>query len=281
MHPRLLTSLVLIDPVIHDAMSSPKGGRPDYEFARASTFRRDSWESRTEAAISFKKNKFYQTWDPRVLDLWMEHGLRDLPTVIYPKNSTDPNSHDAKGNPVTLTTTKAQEVHMFLRSNFQGKDADGNSVLDRRKNPDIDLSTTDTFPFYRPEPPATFKKLPHLRPAALYIFGDKSDISRPESRTQKLEVTGTGVGGSGGVKAGKVEAVVLEGVGHLIPMIAPKESGFHSADFLARDMKRWRKAEEKFKKEWESKSRVEKMTLSDEWKKTIGVDPKKKPLQKL
>jgi len=279
-HPRLLSSLVLIDPVIHDATSKSNNTRPDSSFARSSTFRRDLWPSRAQAAVSFKRNKFYQTWDPRVLDLWLEYGLRELPTAIYPEDavyspeSEDSESNRAEGSPVTLTTTKANEVHMFLRPNFNGQSAKGENIVDSRTQPDIDLSTSDTFPFYRPEPPAVFKKLPHLRPSTLYLFGDKSELSQPESRLRKLEITGTGVGGSGGVKAGRVREVVLEGVGHLIPMIAPKDSGFWTADFLASDLKRWRKEEDDFKREWEAKSKLEKMTISEEWKKNIGGDPR-------
>lgn len=279
-HPRLLSSLVLIDPVIHDATSPSNLIRPESNVARFSTFRRDLWPSRAQAVASFKRNKFYQTWDPRVLDLWLEYGLRELSTAHYPDDAADSQEADDSniprgvGKPVTLMTSKSQELFMFVRPNFEGKDANGNITSNSQTHPDLDPSTIDIYPFYRPEPAAVFKNLPHLRPSALYIFGGTSDLSRPESRKQKLDITGTGVGGSGGVKAGRVSEIVLEGIGHLVPMIAPKDCGYWSADFLARDLERWRKDEEEFKRGWETTSKMEKMTISEEWKRHIGGDPK-------
>jgi len=280
-HPRLLTSLVLIDPVIQNASGAPEAFKPDASYARSSTFRRDRWPSRAEVAESFKKSKFYQTWDPRVLDLWIKYGLRKLPTAIYPKEFRGPKDVDAEEGPVTLATNKHQEVFMFLRPNFDGKDRNGNLVVNRQTHPDIDLSTTETYPFYAPTPPVVFKALPHLRPSALYLFGGTSELSTPDLRKQKVARTGTGIGGSGGCKEGRVKEVVLEGVGHLVPMIAPQKSADAAADFLAANLERWRKEEAEWRRQWESKERMEKMTFGEEWVKNIGGDPRAKSLQKL
>ena len=236
---------------------------------------------------SFKKQKAYQTWDPRVLGLWTEYSLRELPTALYPEDITYSQDSDEsetsmkEGPPVTLITTKPQEVLMYIRPNYEGKDAKGNVVVNRQTHPDIDLSTTETYPFYRPEPPAVFKKLSHLRPSTLYLFGDKSELSSPAARRQKLDITGVGVGGNGGVKEGRVKEVVFEGIGHLIPMVAPRDSALQSADFLAHDLKRWRKEEEEFKRGWEAKSKVERMSISEEWKRNVGGDPRARSSQKL
>ena len=78
MHPRLLETLVLIDPVIVP-LAKVTG---DWAIAAASSVRRDRWPSRKVAAESFKKSKFYQTWDPRVLDRWIKYGLRELHSQI-------------------------------------------------------------------------------------------------------------------------------------------------------------------------------------------------------
>ena len=279
MHPRLLSSLVLIDPVIHDSTAPFNRISPTSNFARSSTFRRDHWPSRAQAAASFRKSKFYQTWDPRVLDLWIEHGLRDLPSR-GPESAGTENSKN-EGPPVTLTTNKPQEAFMFLRSNFEGKDAKGNLILNRRTHPDIDFTTTDLYPFYRPEPAAAFKNLPHLRPSALYLFGGTSELSVPESRKQKVETTGIGVGGSGGAKVGRVKEVVVEGVGHLVPMIAPRDVGVGAADFLAGELRRWKEEEDAWRREWEGKSRAERVIISEEWKRNIGGDPRVKSPPKL
>ena len=121
MHPRLLETLVLIDPVIARLPSVNGNWGP----ASASAFRRDRWPSRKVAETSFKRSKFYQTWDPRVLDRWIKYGLRELPTKIYPDPQPMPAATGSTVTPeptvtpnvtanyeekeVTLTTTKHQD----------------------------------------------------------------------------------------------------------------------------------------------------------------------------
>ena len=274
-HPRLLTSLVLIDPVIRSAADAT-GDRSIVSQPQASTFRRDDWPSRAEAASSLKKSKFYQSWDPRVLDLWIRYGLRSLPTAIYPKGNDGFDRSENHDGPVTLTTTKHQEVFTFLRPNFDGWDPNGKLIVNRRTHPDWDAKAADTFPFYRPEVAAVFNDLPRLRPSALYIFGGQSDLSTPDLRKQKMECTGTGLGGSGGAEAGRVKEVLLEDVGHLIPMEAVGRCAAAAGEWLASDLKRWRGEEAEFKGEWEAKERRAKYTISEEWKKNIGGDPRRK-----
>lgn len=274
-HPRLLTSLVLIDPVIQNgSAAAPDKFRLSH--AQASTFRRDNWPSRGEAASSVKKSKFYQSWDPRVLDLWLRYGLRSLPTAVYPKEHDSSNRSESDDGPVTLTTTKHQEVFTFLRPNCDGLDANGNLIVNRRTHPDLDLGAANNYPFYRPEPPEVFIDLPRLRPSTLYIFGGQSDLSTPDLRKQKMERTGTGVGGSGGAEADKVKEVVFEDVGHLVPMEVVARCAAAAGEWLVSELKRWRGEEAEFKREWESKERRAKYTISEEWKKNIGGDPRRK-----
>ena len=119
MHPRLFTTLILMDPVIQ-RLPSRQG---NYGPAKASTVRRDRWPNRKAAEASFKRSKFYQTWDSRVLDLWIKYGLRDLPTLLHPEPTAasntlpplnaDPSSATVSPDKeteteVTLTTTKHQ-----------------------------------------------------------------------------------------------------------------------------------------------------------------------------
>ena len=56
MHPRLFTTLVLLDPVIQSQSVVAPPSEPNV--ARASTFRRDLWPSRAAAAASFAKSPF-------------------------------------------------------------------------------------------------------------------------------------------------------------------------------------------------------------------------------
>jgi hypothetical protein len=274
MHPRLLSSLILIDPVIY-LVSSPSISLSGPSYTQLSTFRRDYWPSRAHAASSFKANKFYQSWDPRVLDLWIRYGLRDLPTALYPSSSHCSSKPSATTEtPVTLTTPKHQEVFTFQRPNFSGVDAAGNPVQNRRTHPDIDPDVSDTYPFYRPEGPMTFKNLPHLRPSVLYIFAGKSPVSPPEWRKQKMETTGIGVGGSGGAKEGRVKEVLFADLNHLIPMEAVERCADAVAGWLVPEMERWWGEEEEYERMWRGQGMREKTTVDEEWIRRVGGAPR-------
>jgi len=169
MHPRLLLTLILLDPVIQKLSSVMS----DPNVARMSTFRRDHWPSRAEAVASFRKNKFYQAWDPRVLDRWCDYGLRSTPTPLYP---SEPG--------VTLATSKHQECFAFLRPSWDAV-AEDETILKPELVPDMDPHRPSRFPFYRPEPPTTLERIGALRPSVLYVFGELSDMSGPEWRKEK------------------------------------------------------------------------------------------------
>ena len=280
MHPRLLSSLVLIDPVILSARQShPADGEVvNTSVAQNSTFRRDKWSSKAEAMSSLQRNPFYQTWDPRVLELWIKYGLRKLPTPLHPGDSSDDSDSEADDAPVTLTTTKHQEVFTFVRPKFG---ADGKIHVTRRTHPDLDMSIKDDYAFYRPEPNKTFDNLQHLRPGALYIFGGESELSKPEWCKAKMERTGMGLGGSGGAKEGRVKEVTFEKVGHLVPMIATEDTAKTASEWLAEDLQRYREEEAEWKSEWDSKTRMQKTTVSKEWERNVGGNPRNKSTQKL
>lgn len=255
MHPRLLRTIVLLDPVIQAHASAPFGPSP----AQASTFRRDVWPSRTEAEASFRKSKFYQTWDPRVLDLWCRYGIRSTPTALLPY---------VKGS-VTLSTTKHQECFTFLRPSWDAMSEDGKTIINRNLVPDMSLDSPTKFPMYRPEPPVLLGRLPTLRPSALYIFGDDSPMSTPEARKMKMDTTGTGVGGSGGAREGRVKELVLEGIGHLVAMEASVACADAAAVWLGDELKIYEEEQEKYV-EWTKQTLVEKSTLSEEWQRRVG-----------
>lgn len=260
MHPRLFTTVIFLDPVIQHEATSPVGPSP----AQASTFRRDVWPSRAEAEASFRKSPFYQTWDPRVLELWCRFGIRETPTALYP---------EGKGQ-VTLTTTKHQECFTFLRPNWEAYTPDGKTLLNREMVPDLREESRVNSVLYRPEPVNTLLRLPELRPSALYIFGGKSDMSQPWSRKTKMELTGAGVGGSGGALEGRVSQVVLEDIGHLVAMEDSGKCADAAAAWLGPELKRYEHAKKKYV-EWTKQSMEAKTTLSEEWKKRIGGPPKR------
>ncbi|SPQ24851.1 cc4bb9db-94b1-4c3c-968c-334ec7b553ae [Thermothielavioides terrestris] len=277
-NPRLFRSLVLLDPVLQ---LTGTGIAP----AMASTRRRDLWPSRAAAAAMFRQSKFYQAWDARVFDRWIRHGLRPLPTALYPSppsasTTTNPPAAGGTGGdddqPVTLTTTKHQELFTFLRPTYSRLNDSSSSPLDRP----VDLpahiaagggsgSGSGGYPFYRPEPLYAFSRLPELRPSVLYVFGGESDMSTPELRRAKMAATGTGAGGSGGAARGRVREVVLEGRGHLVAMEAVAACADAVAGFLKDEMALWRAEMASFERSRAAADRRELMVIDERWKREL------------
>ncbi|KAM7204916.1 Alpha/beta hydrolase family domain containing protein [Naviculisporaceae sp. PSN 640] len=263
MHPRLFTSLVALDPVV----SQYKGKGPRWGLLpmKASAYRKDLWPSLSDAISSFSKNPFYKSWDPRVLHKFYQHGLRPTPTSLYP---------DQTG--VTLTTTKHMEVVTYYRPQAQsfslttGKriipSSDDKQIqLDRSKLPDADpnLATFTDFAFYRPEGgPQTAERLPNLRPGVLYIFGETSNVNPPDIRQEKLDLTGVGVGGSGGQQAGRVKLVTLKGYGHLVPLEATRRCAELAGEWIFKEVEGvWRREEEEYRAWRDGNTLREKQTM--------------------
>ncbi|KAF4313297.1 hypothetical protein GTA08_BOTSDO00999 [Botryosphaeria dothidea] len=270
-HPRLLESLVLIDPIIHRRIFAGGYQTP----ALASSRRRDVWPSRAAAADDFRKKRYYQSWDPRVFALWIEHGLRDLPTAVHARhgNNDDPQTRPADpfAAGVTLTTTKHQEVFTFVRPAFNAHaDPDLDARLGGGACPWAEYAPADLpaeaavpgIPFSRAEPVVTFQMLPFVRPSVLYVFGARSHYTACEPTADKVETTGVGVGGSGGAAKGRVAEVTLEGVGHLIPMEAVGRTADISVEWLANEMASWRVEETAERSEWAYVPDEQKHTLS-------------------
>jgi len=172
---------------------------------------------------------------------------------------------------VTLTTTKHQEVFTFLRPNFPSSDT---AVPNRTTHPDFDPSIPDSAPFYRPEPPAIFKSLPHLRPSVLYSFASESPLSNFEGRDAKMSTTGTGVGGSGGEREGRVKQVLMHGAGHLVCLEDVKGVAETGAGWVEREVERWRGGEAEWVRMWGGRGAMERQVVGDEWKVRIGGDPR-------
>ncbi|KAM0279000.1 hypothetical protein ACHAQH_004868 [Verticillium albo-atrum] len=264
LNPRLLSTLVLLDPVI-SRWSSSAGGDISRTPAASSASRRDLWPSRDAARAAFVKSPFYRSWDPRVLEAWIANGLRDTPTPLYP----EPGS-------VTLATTRHQEVFTYFRPSWDAYAADGKTLIRPELVPDLDPALNDkyvTYPVYRAEGANTLVRLPNVRPGVLYVFGGTSDLSLPELCEEKLRLTGAGVGGSGGAKKGRVEGVTLPENGHLVPMEVPAVCAAHAARWIGREMALWREEQAEFEA-WARKSVEEKTQLTDEWKKRLVRPPK-------
>jgi hypothetical protein len=157
---------------------------------------------------------------------------------------------------------------------------DGETIVKRELVPDLSPDSLVKFPFYRPEPPTTLARLAELRPSAFYIFGSESDMSSPEACKYKIDITGTGVGGSGGTKEGRVEAVMLEGIGHLVAMEASEKCADAAATWLGKEGKIFEKERKEYI-EWTKQTLEEKTTFSEEWKRRIGPPLKPTPKSKM
>lgn len=289
MHPSLLAGLILIDPVIQKVNSLQGNASPAY----MSTFRRDLWPSREDAAEGMRKNPFYKRYDPRVFDLHVKYCFRDLPTAVHPQMPPETSSKSASASlisaaattaaavppdspntrPVTLTTPKHQEVFTFSRPSYPPSELPNPSTLSssnahtlsRHTHPDI----TENFAnanFYSPAPIVTFQNLPYLRPRVFYIFAEESFMSVPEMQNDKLETTGTGVGGSRwkgakdtfpGDTDTAVQSITIQEAGHFVPFEKPNEVAEHVGTWLEREVDRWRRIEEMEEKAWEAEQRSE------------------------
>ncbi|OTA38214.1 hypothetical protein BTJ68_01627 [Hortaea werneckii EXF-2000] len=270
MHPRLFSSLVLIDPVIQRFQSRAGNYGP----------------ARPLQIGEIAGQAFYQSWDPRVLELWIQHGLRELPTSLYPYAtaasatpptiSADPGAATVSPAPdtereVTLATTKHQEVFTFLRPNLSTKEfPDPSTEPNLQTHPDMDPASGPNAPFYRPEPIATFHRLPNLRPSVFYLFGEQSNLSTPTLKADKLAHTGTGVGGSGGVQKGRVRDVTLEGIGHLIPMEAVERTAEECTQWLVPEVEGWTAREEAERREWAAVPKDRKAVMSEQYRQTMN-----------
>jgi pimeloyl-ACP methyl ester carboxylesterase len=261
----------LLDPVIQERSAEldekQAQSKSRTNLAQLSTFRRDIWPSREEAAASFAKSAFYKTWDKRVLERWVQYGLRDTPTALHP---------DAKPPQVTLSTTPAQEVFTYLRPNYEGYGVNGKPV-NRSTHADLDPARKNLYPFYRAESPSVYNRLPEVRPGIFYIFGETSAVSHGDMNREKMLRTGIGVGGSGGVEAGRVKDITLPRVGHLIPMEDPERTADEIAEWVGVEMPRFTE-ELKSWEIWQAKTLKEKSDIDEQWSKTMGGPPKRAKL---
>jgi pimeloyl-ACP methyl ester carboxylesterase len=254
LHPRLLHSLALVEPVILDA--APQGPNA----ALPSSYRPDFWPSQNDAEAAIRKTKYFQSWDARVLEKYLKYGLRSTPTTLYP------GPEHACGT--TLATTKHQEAWSFIRSNFAPAAADPNDLSERLLAPDLSPEHR-THLFHRPEMVSTNQSLPNVRPHVLWVFGEKSAINTQEIRDDKLRRTGVGVGGNGGSSVGQVEAITLTSGRHLLPLERPQEVAQLLAKWLEKQLQDYQKVEDWYRVNKSGKSERDMLVLSKTWMKNV------------
>ncbi|KAG6993744.1 abhydrolase domain-containing protein mpaH [Physcia stellaris] len=208
MHPRLLVSLILLDPGIQLNSNPTMLGTSPPGMLNIVTYRRDIWPSRKDAEVALRKSSIFTTWDQRIFQHMTKYGLRNLPTALYPEppSTTKPDSQNLQHSYVTLTTIEHQEVW-----NFNSRDPSGRIHIDRSTHADLDPLVASS-PFYRLEPRSLWYRLPELCPSVLFLTGGETEMRLDEIR-EGIKTTGTGVGGSGGQAEGRVKEKTFPGAG--------------------------------------------------------------------
>ena len=210
-----------------------------------------------------------------MLEKYVAYGLRETPTAIYPETASGDHekSKQVASGGVTLTTTKHQEAWSFARSNFATQVTDPNDRVERLISPDVDPNHEETYVFHRAEAVLALKGLPHVRPSILWIFGAHSNVNTPPLQDEKMELSGTGVGGSGGVRAGRVKKEVIDETGHLAPFERVEECARKSARWLDEQVDDFN-AEQRFYRAYNSgKSEREMLVISKDWLEAVRQKP--------
>lgn len=266
MHPRLLYSLVLIEPVIQNV--APRGPNA----ALFASFRNDVWSSREAAEADLKKNPMFKMIDRAVLNNYIRYGLREIPTELYPVLNQSHLPGASSGSvPVTLTTTKHQEAWSYVRANFSPLPVDSGDFRERLMSPELDPTSEGSHMFIRPEPMLTFLRLPELRPSVFWVYGSRSPINVSPLRSEKMKVTGTGPGGSGGASLGKVQEVVLQETGHMLPFEKVKECADFISGWITKELRSYC-VDKKFYSDYVSgKSENDMRVLSKQWLEAVRL----------
>ncbi|THC92780.1 hypothetical protein EYZ11_007741 [Aspergillus tanneri] len=216
---------------------SKLGGRSPALWAST---RPDLWPSLEAAETYIRDNPFWRKWDKRAVNQYIRFGFRSTPTALYPSSSP---------GAVTLTTTKAQEAWTYLRFNATPRAGVDNphDPMERLLGPDVAVAGKEgdnnnrDYVTVSPWPCLGFEFLPYVRPSTLYVFGDKSHINIPDRRREKLQRTGTGLGGNGGVAAGRVRADIIPGTSHLAPLEKVSYTARILSGWLELEIERYRK----------------------------------------
>lgn len=239
-----------------------------------SSMRRESWESRSKAEASIRKNPLFQTWDSRALTLFLAYGLRDL-----------------EDGTVTLTTPKAQEDWSYVHSNFLPLPEDTTTVEARNRErlvaPDFTpFSDANMLIFARGDSQHVSELLPHLRPRALFVYGASSHINNKKQREEHVAVTGIGRGGNGGATDGGVESRLVEKASHLVVFEKPAQVANEISVWMKREIDRWTQERDFWATLDTGKSVNDRRELSRKWmenvkKGAVVPRPKSKDASKL
>lgn len=104
-------SFILVEPMCFP--QEPAGMTRDFGvfLTNSALKRRDIFPSREDALAWLKSRAGFKVWDERVLQAFVDHGMRDLPTAEYPD----------KKDGVTLKCTRAMEVACYVQHTNTGR----------------------------------------------------------------------------------------------------------------------------------------------------------------
>lgn len=269
-HPRLFNSFAFVEAGV-----DPEYGLPiTFAWARQMLKRKESWPTREEAEAELAKSHVAAGWDDRTISRLKMYGVHEI---------TD-NSKTAW----RATTPGQQIAAMVLRFNSGrvGSKPGGLeeiTLLERESVPDINPTGPDLGYFYRAELQGAWDLLPNVRPWVLYVNGGKSPFfGRPSTRDERARITGTGVGGNGGMKLGAVRQEVIENGEHT--MVFDRHMG-DVADIVSswfeKEAKRWTEGEKKTTYELQTRSVSERQSVSKAYEEALESQVKVSKKQKL
>ncbi|KAF9475154.1 hypothetical protein BDN70DRAFT_884048 [Pholiota conissans] len=104
LYPNLFSSYILLDPAICKAEDAPERYNMERIITQYTWTRQDTWRNRKEARKALEKQEGSRYWHPKVMDAYLEKGLRIHPAAKLP----DPFTF----NGVTLACCKGYESAM-------------------------------------------------------------------------------------------------------------------------------------------------------------------------
>ncbi|KAF9274793.1 hypothetical protein BGZ68_000361 [Mortierella alpina] len=78
LRPGTFSAIVAIDPTMFPAHLWTQAPLDDHPLAKLALRRRDHWKNRAEAKAKFLEKAFFRAWDPEVLDIYLEHGMKEV-----------------------------------------------------------------------------------------------------------------------------------------------------------------------------------------------------------
>jgi pimeloyl-ACP methyl ester carboxylesterase len=257
-HPRLFSGIVLMEPTLRTTSAVRRVDRIDTGIDRshravAMVKRRDLWPSLEDASNRLRATPHFGPFDSRVFERVIKYHLRPASPAMQ--------SYIGSPEAVTLTTPKSMEVGTMMRPDppFGGHP----EAADFHNRPE-DLDTTIVQGFYRGEFAQVYRDLPYVLPATLYVWGSRSLGGTAYSKDIAGR-TGVGYGGNGGLDTGRVQEIVLDDMGHNIPLDKPGRAAEAVDLWLREELTRWEIDFEERNQQPEFK-----VALGPEWRQRIA-----------